>query len=146
MLRGSHSAKIDDKGRLKLPTAFRPLLAAESDSELFVTSVTGDSVLVYPMAAWMALEGRLAEMPGTHPARAKFVARVNYFGQVGQVDTQGRIVIQPRLREAAGMKGEVDVIGNGDHVEVWNHERLVAKLQREHYTDDDATALAGYKV
>ena len=62
-------------------------------------------------------------MPSTHPARLKFLDRVNYFGQVGEFDAQGRVLIPPRLREAAGMTGEVDVLGPVEYLEVWNHER-----------------------
>jgi DNA-binding transcriptional regulator/RsmH inhibitor MraZ len=51
-------------------------------------------------------------------------------------------VIPPRLRESAAMAGEVDVFGQFNYLEVWNHERFVAKLQREPFTDDDARALS----
>ncbi len=85
-------------------------------------------------------------MPTTHPARLKFLDRVNYFGQTAEFDTQGRVLIHPRLRESAGMSGEVDVFGQYDYLDVWNHERFVAKLQREPYTDDDARALSEFGI
>ena len=47
-----------------------------------------------------------------------------------------------RLRESATIDGDVDVIGQYNWLDVWNHERFVSKLQREPYTDDDARALA----
>ena len=71
---------------------------------------------------------------------------MNYFGQIAEIDTQGRVVIQPRLRESAGDGGEVDVFGQYDCLDVWNHERFLAKLQREPYTDDDAQALAEFGI
>ena len=147
MLRGSYSARIDDKGRLKIPTAFKALLEDQhSASGLYLTSLSGDSVRIYPMSVWHAVEQRLAKMPSTHPARAKFLDRVNYFGQVGEFDTQGRVSIPTRLREAAGMTGEVDVLGLAEFLEVWNHERFMSKLQREPFTDDDARALAEHGI
>ena len=142
MLRGSHSAKIDAKGRLKLPNAFRALIAGKHGVELYVTSLTGDSVRIYPMPVWHGVEERLARMASTHPARLKFLDRVNYYGQDGEFDAQGRVMIPARLRDAAGMAGEVDVLGQVDYLEVWNHDRFVSKLQREPFTDDDARALA----
>ena len=142
MLRGNYAARIDDKGRLKIPNAFRALVEGQHGTELFVTSLTGESVRIYPMPVWLALEERLAKVPSTHPARLKFFDRVNYYGQTGDVDTQGRVVIHQRLRESAGMVGEVDVFGQYDYLEVWNHERFVAKLQREPFTDEDARALS----
>ena len=111
MLRGNYAAKIDDKGRLKVPNAFRALVEGKHGSELFVTSLTGESVLIYPMPIWLTLEEKLARVPTTHPARIKYFDRVNYYGQGAEFDTQGRVLIHPRLRESAGMAGEVDVFG-----------------------------------
>ncbi|HYX82779.1 MAG TPA: hypothetical protein VE714_10330 [Gemmatimonadales bacterium] len=146
MLRGNYAAKIDDKGRLKIPNAFRALVEGKHGTELFVTSLTGEYVRVYPMPIWLALEEKLARAPSTHPARLKFLDRVSYYGQTAEIDAQGRVVIHPRLRESAGMSGEVDVLGQVDWLDVWNHERFVAKLQRDPYTDEDAKALSAFGI
>lgn len=146
MLRGSYSARIDDKGRLKIPNAFRALVDDQTGGGLYLTSVTGDSVRIYTMSGWLGVEQRLARMPSSHPARQKFLDRVNYFGQTGELDVQGRVLIPTRLREAAAMNGDVDVLGQVDYLEVWNHERLLAKLQREPFTDDDARKLAEFGI
>ena len=146
MLRGNYAARIDDKGRLKLPNAFRALVQKEHGTELFVTSLTGEYVSVYPMPVWMALEEKLAKVPSTLPARTKFFDRVNYYGQTAEIDSQGRVLIHPRLRESAGMTGDVDVFGQYAYLDVWNHERFISKLQREPYTDDDARALSEFGI
>jgi MraZ protein len=147
VLRGSYSAKIDGKGRLKIPNAFRALVEEQHGaSALYITSLSGDSVRIYPMQAWLAIEQRIAAIPSTHPARVKFLDRVNYYGLVTEFDSQGRVSLPPRLREAAGMEGGVDVLGQLDHLEVWNHERFLAKLNREAFTDDDGRALAEYGI
>lgn len=146
MLRGNYSAKIDDKGRLKIPNAFRALVEEQHGNALFVTSLTGDSVRIYPMPVWLDVEERLRRMPSTHPARLKFLDRVNYFGQVGEFDGQGRVSLPARLRTSADMAGEVDVLGQVDYLEVWNHERLLARFTREPFTDDDARALAEHGI
>jgi MraZ protein len=146
VLRGNYAARIDDKGRLKVPNAFRGLVETKHGKELFVTSLTGEYVRIYPMPVWLELEEKLARMPSTHPARLKFLDRVNYFGQTVEFDVQGRVVIPSRLRESAGMTGDVDVFGQVTYLDVWNHERFAAKLQREPYTDDDARALSDFGV
>jgi MraZ protein len=146
VLRGNHAAKIDDKGRLKIPNAFRALIEKQHGKDLFVTSLTGESVRIYPMPVWLALEEKLARVPSAHPSRLKYFDRVNYYGQTAQIDSQGRVVIHARLRESAGMTGDVDVFGQYDTLDVWNHERFVAKLQREPYADDDARALAEFGI
>ena len=85
-------------------------------------------------------------MPSTHPSRLRFLDRVNYFGQAGELDAQGRVLIPVRLREAATMAGDVDVLGQYNYLEVWNHDRFLTKLQREPYTDDDARALSEFGI
>lgn len=146
MLRGNLPARIDDKGRLKVPNAFRAVIQEEHGRDVFVTSFSGESVRIYPMPVWLDVERRLAQMPSTHPSRQRFLDRVNFYGQVAEIDPQGRVLIQPRLRESALMSGEVDVLGQQHHLEVWNHERFVARLHRDPLTDDDWKALAEYGI
>jgi MraZ protein len=146
VLRGNYAAKIDDKGRLKIPNAFRTLIEGQHGGEVFVTSLSGEYVRIYPMPVWLAHEEKLARVPSTHPARLKYFDRVNYYGQTAEIDSQGRVLIHPRLRDAAGMVGEVDVFGQYECLDVWSHERFTAKLQREPYTDDDARALAEFGI
>ncbi len=146
MLRGNSPAKIDEKGRLKVPSLFRSFVEQEYGLEVFVTSLTGESVRIYPMAVWNEIERKLAAVPSTLPARARFFDRVNYYGQAAELDKQGRVLIHPLLREVADMNGEVDVFGLYNYLEVWNHDRFIAKLQREPYTDEDASVLAQYGI
>ena len=131
MLRGNYAAKIDDKGRLKIPNAFRAVIQAQHGTELFVTSLTGSrSRSTRCRSGWRSKRSWPRCPPRIRPG-CKYLDRVNYFGQVAEFDSQGRVVIHPRLRDAAGMAGEVDVFGQYDVLEVWNHERFVAKLQQE---------------
>ena len=146
MFRGNAPARIDDKGRLKVPNAFRSLLESKYGRELYVTSVTGEFVRVYPMPVWLELEEKLGKMPQGHPSRGRFLDRVNYYGQPSELDVQGRVLIPPRLRETATMSGDVDVLGQYSWLDVWNHDRFVAKLHREPYTDDDARALSEFGI
>ena len=146
MFRGNAPARIDDKGRLKVPNAFRSLLESKYGRELFLTSLSGEYVRIYPMPVWVELEQKLGVMPSTHPARLRFLDRVNYFGQVAELDAQGRVIIPLRLRDAATMAGDVDVLGQFNWLDVWNHDRFLAKLQREPYSDDDARALSEFGI
>ena len=76
MLRGNSPAKIDDKGRLKIPNGFRSVIEDGHGRQLFVTSLHGDSVRIYPMPVWAEIERKLAQIPSTHPSRLKFLDRV----------------------------------------------------------------------
>lgn len=141
-LRGSASARIDDKGRLKVPTAFRGAFHDGPGPDVFVTSLTGECVRIYPMPIWLEVERKLLRAPENHPVRMKFLDRVNYYGQTSELDSQGRVVISPLLRDSASIVGDVRVVGRIDHIEVWNDERFVQKLRREAWTDDDGVKLS----
>jgi transcriptional regulator MraZ len=146
LFRGNAPARIDDKGRLKVPNAFRATLESKYGRELYLTSLTGEYVRIYPMPVWLEMEEKLGRMPSSHPARLRFLDRVSYFGQAGELDTQGRVIIPLRLRESATMAGDVDVLGLYNCLDVWNHDRFLTKLQRDPYTDDDARALSEYGI
>jgi len=146
VFRGHEQARIDDKGRLKVPNVFRSLLESKYGRELFLTSLTGEYVRLYPMPVWLEIEEKLGKMPSTHPSRLRFLDRVNFFGQAVELDTQGRVLIPARLRETAAIAGDVDVLGQYNYLDTWNHDRLQARLQRDPYTDEDAKALSEFGV
>ena len=147
MLRGNHPARIDDKGRIKVPNGFRTLIEQQYGSELFVTSVTGEYVRLYPMAVWLEVERKLAEVPSTNPSKLRFLDRVNFFGQAAAMDKQGRVVVPQLLRESAAMAGEVSVLGLQNHLAVWNQKRLSERLfKKEPFSDDDGRVLSGFGI
>ena len=147
MLRGNHPARVDDKGRLKIPNGFRALIHEAHGRDLFVTSVTGENVRIYPMAVWLEVERRLAEVPSTNPSKLRVLDRVNFFGQTVALDKQGRVVLPQLLRESAAMTGEVSVLGLANHLAVWNQKRLTERLfKKEPFTDEDGRVLSGFGI
>src|SRR5712664_4300386 len=139
-LRGNCPAKVDEKGRLKIPAVFQDELKEYGD-QFYITSTTGETARIYPMKVWSEIEDKLAQMPSTNRAKRKFLMRTSYYGQTVELDGQGRLLVPAVLRESAQMKGEVDVFGNLDHLEVMNHTRIVDSLKNEPYTSDDDKAL-----
>jgi len=137
MFRGSSPTKIDDKGRLKVPTGFRRDLEERFGREVYITSVLGTSVLLYPLSVWQEIEARLSALPSTDRTKQRYLERVSYFGQQSQLDSQGRVVIPPLLRESADMTGEVIVSSRLDYLEIWNHDRLRSRFAEEKFGDDD---------
>ena len=142
VFRGSASAKIDEKGRLKIPTDLRRRFRDQYGTEVFITSVQGDSVMIYPLSVWEDLEGRLAALPSTDRTKQRFLERVSYFGQQTQMDAQGRVVLPPILRQSADMEGEVVVSTRLDHLEVWNRDRLDSRFSQEPFSEEDFAYLS----
>ena len=125
---------------------FRSVIQDQQGPDVFVTSLTGECVRIYPMPVWVEIESKILEAPENHPSLLKFLDRVNYFGQAGELDGQGRIVIPQHLRDNASIVGDVRVFGRIKYLEVWNEERFIQKLQREPWTDDDGLRLSEHKI
>lgn len=142
MLRGNYTARIDSKGRLKVPTPFRRLVEEKHGTGVYVTSLTGESVRIYPLPEWESIEQRLALLPSMDPARRKFLDRTNYYGQQSVMDGQGRVLIHPLLRKSAGVMGDVAVLGYLTYIEVWELERFQQRLLSDPYTEEDEAAIA----
>jgi len=139
-LRGNCPAKVDEKGRLKIPSVFLDELK-EYGNQFYITSTTGETARIYPMKVWSEIEDKLAQLPSTHVAKQKFLLRTSYFGQQAELDGQGRVLLPAVLRDAAQTMGEVDVYGALNYLEVMNHTRMLDKLKSEPYTSADDTAL-----
>ena len=148
MLRGNYSVKIDEKGRLKIPAVFRTAMQERYGTQVYVTSRKDKGVVVniYPMPVWEEKERKLAELPATLPELARYVDLVNYYGQPGEIDKQGRVSIHPLLRDSAAMAGDVHVLGQLDHLDVWNQERFATRMADEPFTDADARKLSEYGI
>jgi MraZ protein len=142
MLRGNSPAKIDEKGRLKLPALFRALIEPTYGIDYFVTSLRGESVRLYPLQVWTRIEERLSQSPSLNPALMRLRNAVNYFGQSAAMDAQGRLLIHPLLRERAGTRGDVVVLGQHDHLEVWNRAAFEERMNADPLTDDDLHTLS----
>lgn len=146
MLRGNYPARIDSKGRLKVPTVFRRYLEEKHGSAVYLTSLTGECVRIYPMPEWEALEKRLSLLPTMDPARRKFLDRTNYWGQQSSMDAQGRVLIHPLLRKSAAVVGDVVVLGYLTYLEVWELDKFQQRLLSDPYTEEDEAKIAGLGI
>jgi MraZ protein len=137
VLMGHSPTKIDDKGRLKIPTNFRKIIEERYGNDCFITSMDGERALVYPLPVWFEYQSRLAKVPSSSQAKSKLLERVNYFGQISGLDAQGRVLVPQVLREVAGINDDVIVLGNQDHLIVWNEQRIQKRLTETPMTADD---------
>ncbi len=146
MLRGSARAKVDEKGRLKLPSSFRALLDPNHGREFYVTSFQGDCVRIYPMEAWARVEQKLASGSTVHKLKTKFQRALSFWGQTAVMDGQGRILIHPELREQTATQGDVIVLGQQEYLEVWNRPAFEKQIHADPLSDSDLEVLAGLGI
>lgn len=137
VLMGHSPAKIDEKGRLKVPANFRKIIEERYGADCFITSTDGEHAMVYPLPVWFEFQSRLAKVPSTSQSKMKLLQRVNYYGQVAAIDAQGRVLIPQVLRAEAGIADDVVVIGNQDHLIVWNEQKIQKRMSDEPMTAED---------
>jgi MraZ protein len=134
---GHAPAKVDEKGRLKVPTGFRTLIEEKYGPDCFITSMDGEKAIVYPLAVWQEFEARLARLPSTSQAKVKLSERLAYYGHLASMDAQGRILVPAILRKVASIEDEVVVLGNNDQLVVWNDAKFQKRLSANPLTPED---------
>ncbi len=116
MFLGTHTPKLDDKGRLILPAKFRDSLA----EGLVVTRAQERALAIYPKATFEALLAPISAAPSTLKPIRDYQRMLTAGASFEVPDKQGRITIPPILRAYAGLERDVAVIGAGNHAEVWD--------------------------
>lgn len=140
MFRGNHPARVDEKGRLKIPAEFKRSIDERYGMEFYITSRDGKVAEIYPVEEWRRIEEKLAKLSNFNPSKKRFLNKVNYYGQMVEMDAQGRVLIPQILRESAGIKGDVAVYGNLTYLEVRNME-VSKQLAEEQFTAEDEKTL-----
>ena len=141
MFRGNHPARVDEKGRLKVPAEYKRTVDEKYGAQFYITSLDGKVAQIYPFEEWQRIEEKLLRLPSFNPAKKKFLNRTNYYGQQVEMDAQGRLLIPQILRDAAEIKGEVAVLGHLTHLEVRNMAAFTAEIEAEPFTPEDEKTL-----
>ena len=121
MFRGINAINIDGKGRIAMPTRYRDALLAEDAGALVLTIDTEETcLLLYPVKQWQVIEDNLQRLPSFN-ALARRIQRL-LIGHATDIelDSNGRVLLPPLLREYAQLDKRVVLIGQGNKFEVWD--------------------------
>jgi MraZ protein len=152
MFRGTQTGRVDDKGRLKLPALVRSRVVEEyREPKVFITSLDGEEVKVFPLREWEDVETSLSnKSPDGNEAdgeiKQKILFQVNRFGAEETLDNQGRILVPAVLREAAGMRGEVKILWQSNHLLVMSAARFEEAAEANRLTAIDKRYAANLGV
>jgi MraZ protein len=144
MFRGNHPTRVDEKGRLKLPAEFKRLVDEGYGTQFYITSKDGRTAEIYPLPEWQKIEEKLAAIPSFNAAKKKYLNRVNYYGQMSEMDAQGRVLLPQILRENAKLAGDVVVFGVQTYLEVANHDEFKQSMDSDPLTEQDQESLANF--
>lgn len=141
MFLGTHSPRLDDKGRMVLPAKYREGMAAG----LVFTKGQERSIVVWPAAEFADYADRLS-VASRSDAAVRAYLRVLFSGATDEIpDRQGRVMVPVVLREYAGLDREVVVVGNGTTLEIWDAdswERYLAG-QEDNFSDLSEEVIPG---
>jgi MraZ protein len=146
MFRGNHPTRVDEKGRLKLPAEFKHLVDERYGTQFYITSKDGRRAEIYPLPEWEKIEAKLALIPNLNPAKKKFLDRVNYYGQMAEMDAQGRVLLPQILRETAKLAGDAVVFGQQTYLEVVNHNAFKQDMDSDPWTEDDDQKISDFGI
>jgi MraZ protein len=152
MFRGVQTGSVDDKFRLKMPALVRSaLLAKHENPAVFITSLSGEDVRVYPVSEWEAVERRLSQpsenaAPMDGDIKTKILLQANHHGADGALDNQGRILIPAPLREGAGMRGEVHLQWSRNHILVLSADAYRTRMSGAKLAKDELAFAANWGV
>ena len=142
MFRGNHPAKVDEKGRLKVPSAFKQLLDAANVTQFYITSTDGKSAQVWPLPEWEKQEKLLAEYSTMDDAVEKYLNLTSYYGQQVEIDSQARVLLPQILREKARLDAEVSVFGKLIYLDVQNEKEFEQRLPAYELTAEERKSVA----
>jgi MraZ protein len=121
MFRGINSVVLDAKGRIKLPARYRELLPADKATELVITIDTeSPCLLLYLLYEWELIEEKLQALPSFNAATRRIQRLLIGHATDLALDTNGRILLPPLLRDYANIEKDIRVVGQGKKIELWS--------------------------
>ncbi|WP_148713973.1 division/cell wall cluster transcriptional repressor MraZ [Chitinolyticbacter meiyuanensis] len=124
MFSGVASLNLDSKGRLAIPAKHRELLSARCAGRLVITVEPSGCLLIYPEPDWLPVRDQLNQLTGAQMPIRRFI--VGHAEDV-ELDSAGRVLISPRLRQIAGLDKEIALVGMGNKFELWDEAKWAAQ-------------------
>ncbi len=128
MFRGIFHNSVDDKGRVSIPARFREQIREGHETPLVLTMGFDQCLFLYPMDAWKKIEEKLSSLDTLNSEVRQFQRTIMKAVDEVEIDQQGRIVLSPILRKAAGIAKNVAIVGMLHRVEIWDKEKYDAYI------------------
>jgi MraZ protein len=142
MFRGANQVTLDAKGRLAMPTRYRERIVERSDGRLVATVDRSDRcLLIYPLPEWEEIELKLRRLPTLNPIARRLQRLMIGHASDLELDSSGRILIPPNLRDYAGLTRDAVLIGQGNRFELWDEAQWNANREQWLKADDAGAAL-----
>lgn len=128
MFRGATSLNLDAKGRLAIPTKHRDALQQAYEGHLVLTAHPHRCLLLYPQPAWEPIQAKIMALSSFDKQSSNLQRLLVGFVEDIAMDSAGRILVSPELRDFASLDKEVMLVGQGSHFELWSKEAWRVQL------------------
>ncbi len=130
MFRGATSLSLDAKGRLAVPSRHRDALFAESAGRVVLTAHPHRCLLLYPQPAWEPIQAKVMSLSSFDRQSSAMQRLLVGYAEDIELDSAGRLLVSPALREFAGLDKQVMLVGQGSHFELWSMDGWKAQLEK----------------
>lgn len=118
MLEGKFISIMDRWWRVRIPRVLYRIIETKYGNEVFITTMDVRDVRIYPLSEWELIERKMREQYEENRIIRKVMERTAFFGLVGKIDKQGRILIHRLLREKIKLEGKILIEGKGNCLKV----------------------------
>jgi len=115
-LSGKATTTMDSQGRIRIPAKFRKPIEEKYGKKVFITSLDGEHIQIFPLEEWKEREKIAREMAMNDPNMMRFLIRINMSGIVREIHRWGRVLIPKELRDKTNIKGKVIVESMKNHL------------------------------
>lgn len=132
MFRGATSISLDSKGRLAIPTRYRPELLEKHQGSLICTvDIRQPCLLLYPLKEWEIIEQKLLALSNFDPVQRRIQRVMQGFATECEMDSAGRILLSPVLRQHAQLEQQIMLVGQLNKFEIWQDKQWQAQISED---------------
>ncbi len=132
MFRGATLVNLDSKGRLSVPTRYRDQLNESASGQMVCTiDINYACLLLYPLPEWEIIEQKLSRLSSMNPQERRVQRLLLGHASECQMDSAGRLLIAPVLRQHAGLTKEVMLVGQFNKFELWDETTWYQRVKED---------------
>ncbi|EKK3996327.1 division/cell wall cluster transcriptional repressor MraZ [Cronobacter sakazakii] len=147
MFRGATLVNLDSKGRLSVPTRYRDLLNDASSGQMVCTiDIHHPCLLLYTLPEWVIIEQKLSRLSSMNPAERRVQRLLLGHASECQMDSAGRLLLAPVLRQHAGLTKQVMLVGQFNKFELWDEATWHQQVREDIDTEQSSSEVLSERL